>query len=142
MDSQTLAAGALAFATGSDGQACLRRAFLGGGLVGSESGREEALFRQVRVSPLHLRVPGVPVLWMRAMRATATVAALMSDTPGREPYYEDLAGFALGPSVIFLKVTSSPRDPTALERRLLPLLYDRAEQAAPALPAKRVLIIK
>ena len=61
------------------------------------------------------------------MRASASLAAGMVNTPNRQPYYEDVLGFSSDPHEIFLKVTSSPRDPAATDRRLLTLLYSRAE---------------
>jgi hypothetical protein len=122
--SSTLAAHAVAVAIGTVGQACLRQSFLaGGGIVSSESGQEPVFTKSI-VSELHIPVGRVQI---QGMRASASLAADMANAPNRQPYYEDVLGFSSGPHEIFLKVTSSPRDPTATDRRLLTLLYSRAE---------------
>jgi hypothetical protein len=120
----TRATRALSVAIGPVGQACLRRSFRGTTQVSSESGHEEPFFTQVKVFPLHIQIGPVQI---QGMRASASLAAGMTNTPNRQPYYEDLLGFSSGPNEIFLKVTSSPSDPAATERRLLSLLYTRAE---------------
>jgi hypothetical protein len=105
------------------GQACLRQSFLGTTQVSSESGHQEPFFTAVKVSPLHVQIAGLQI---QGIRASASLAAGMTNTPNRQPYYQDLLGFSSGPHEIFLKVTSSPSDPAATERRLLSLLYSRA----------------
>ena len=122
--SSTLAAHAVAVATGTVGQACLRQSFRGTTQVSSESGHQEPFFTAVKVSPLHVQIAGLQI---QGIRASASLAAGMTNTPNRQPYYQDLLGFSSGPHEIFLKVTSSPADPTATERRLLALLYSRAK---------------
>ena len=122
--SSTLAAHAVALATGTVGQACLRQSFLGTAQVTSESGHQEPFFTAVKVSPLHVQIAGLQI---QGMRASASLAAGMTNTPNRQPYYQDVLGFSSGPHEIFLKVTSSPRDPAATDRRLLTLLYGRAQ---------------
>ncbi len=121
--SSTLAAHAITVAIGTVGQACLRQSFLaGGGIVSSESGQEPVFTKSI-VSELHIPVGRVQI---RGMRASASLAADMANAPNRQPYYEDVLGFSSGPHEIFLKITSSPRNPTATDRRLLTLLYSRA----------------
>lgn len=124
MKSPRLAARALAMALGSVGQACFRRAFFGAGIDRSESGREEPLFSHVKIFTWRIQVRGVQV---QGIRMTASLGAVFAGTGNRQPYYEDILGFVSGPSEIFLKVTSSPRDSTATDRRLLALLYSRAQ---------------
>jgi hypothetical protein len=120
----TGAAHSLDVAVGPVGQACLRRYFRGTTQVSSESGHEEPFFTQVKVFPLHIQIEPVQI---QGMRASASLAAGMTNTPNRQPYYEDLLGFSSGPHEIFLKITSSPSDPGATERRLLTLLHSRTE---------------
>jgi len=122
--SSTLAADAVALATGTVGQACLRQSFLGTAQVTSESGHQEPFFTAVKVSPLHVQIAGLQI---QGMRASASLAANMTNTSNRQPYYDDVLGFSSGPHEIFLKVTSSPRNPAATEQRVLSLLYNRAE---------------
>lgn len=124
MKSPTLAAHALAMALGSVGQACFRRAFFGAGIDRSKSGRAEPLFSHVKILTWRTQVPGVQI---QGIRMTASLGAVFAGTRNRQPYYEDILGFVSGPSEIFLKVTSSPSDPAATERRLLALLHTRAE---------------
>jgi hypothetical protein len=126
--SSILATHAVAVATGTVGQACLRRSFLGTAQVSSESGHQEPFFTEVKVSALHVQIAGLQI---QGIRASASLAAGMTNTPNRQPYYQDLLGFSSGPHEIFLKVTSSPRDPAATEQRLLSLLHTRAQAHKP-----------
>jgi hypothetical protein len=126
--SSTLATHAVAVATGTVGQACLRESFRGTTQVSSESGHQEPFFTEVKVSPLHVQIAGLQI---QGIRASASLAAGMTNTPNRQPYYQDLLGFSSGPHEIFLKVTSSPRDPAATEQRLLSLLHTRAQAHKP-----------
>jgi hypothetical protein len=137
MKSHGLAVQDLGVSLGSQGRACLSRAFsngttagsgvLGGGMTRSESGHEEATFTQMRVGALRVHLHGVQV---EGMRMTARLAAAPAGTSGRSPYFEDVLGFVSGPSEVFLKVTSSPHNPAATDSRLLSLLYHRARQAS------------
>jgi hypothetical protein len=102
--SSTLAAHAVAVATGTVGQACLRRSFLQGGRIVSSESKQEPVFTEAKVFPLQVQIGRVQIQGMH-----------------------DLLGFSSGPHEIFLKVTSSRRDPEATERRLLSLLYNRAK---------------
>jgi hypothetical protein len=120
----TRAAHALDVAIGPVGQTCLRQSFPETAEVRSESGQEEPLFAEVKVFPIDVQVGRVHI---QGMRASASLAAVMTNTSKRQPYYDDLLGFSCGPSEIFLKVSSSPSDPAATERRLLALLHTRAQ---------------
>ena len=62
----------------------------------------------VKVSPLHVEIAGLQI---QGMRASASLAAGMTNTPNRQPYYQDVLGFSSGPHQIFLKVTSRHANP-------------------------------
>jgi hypothetical protein len=79
---------------------------------------------QVQVSSLPSPLPGVKVY---GMRVSGTLAAAFTGGGARPPFYNDTFSFAVGATEVVLKVTSAPHAPTATERRLLGLLYNRAE---------------
>ena len=62
------------------------------------------------------------------LRTTAKSDFGMTGTTGRSNYYEDFFAFVVGSTVITLNATGDPHPvPAATERRLLSLLYSRAE---------------
>jgi len=62
------------------------------------------------------------------LRTTAKSDFGMTGTTGRSNYYEDFFAFIVGSTVITLNATGDPHPvPAATERRLLSLLYSRAE---------------
>jgi hypothetical protein len=92
--------------------------------------KRESFFTHVKISALFLSAGSVPA---RGHRVTAVDAAFLhvSRTKGRPNYYEDSLSFSVGPAVITLTATGSPRPfPVATERRLLLLLYRRAEASS------------
>lgn len=89
--------------------------------------KREPSFTDVKIAPLSLPAGRASA---HGDRVTAVEAAFL-EAPrvrGRPNYYEDFVGFSVGPAVITLHATGSPRPfPAATERRLLSLLYRRAE---------------
>ncbi len=85
----------------------------------------EPLFSQIEVSALPSLLRGVRVY---GLRMTAGVAIEAPSAKGRSNYYEDFFGFVVGSALITLNDTCAPHAfPSATERRLLALLYRRAE---------------
>jgi hypothetical protein len=83
------------------------------------------LLSHVEISALRSPVQGIPAF---ELRISADFTIKVPGTKGRSRYYEDFLGFAVGPAVIILGDTSSPRPfPATTERRLLSLLHSRAE---------------
>ena len=83
------------------------------------------IFSHVKVSALRSPVQDIPAY---GLRISSDFAIKTPGTKGPSRYYEDFLGFAVGPAVIVLSDTSSPRPfPAATERRLLSLLYSRAK---------------
>jgi hypothetical protein len=65
------------------------------------------------------------------LRIQGTLAAALYHLKKRPTYYEDTFGFAVGPAEIVLHATGVPRPfPSAVEQRLLSLLYERAKAHA------------
>jgi hypothetical protein len=61
------------------------------------------------------------------LRMSGTLAATYAHSKMRRPFFEDSLGFAIGPVVIVLRATGTPRPvPEVTERRLLLLLHARA----------------
>lgn len=85
---------------------------------------EKPLFSHVEISALRSPLRGVSVY---GLRMTAPVA--LSGTKGHFIYYQDSFGFVIGPALITLSVAGYDPGvlPSATERRLLALLYQRAE---------------
>ena len=81
---------------------------------------------QIRVSPLSPTLPGVRPF---GLRESYTLSARFARSATRQPAYEDVLGFAVGPAIVVLKTESVPH-PVAgpAERRLLTVLLDRARR--------------
>jgi hypothetical protein len=83
-----------------------------------------AASRSTRTQTLRSLLPGVRVLGERTWR----VAPRASFRAATVTLYSDRFSFVVGPAVVVLAVSGAPRPPHAqLERRLLALLYSRAE---------------
>jgi hypothetical protein len=83
------------------------------------------LFSNVEVAALRSPMQGVSAY---GLRISADLAIKTSGTKGQSRYYQSFLGFAVGPAVIVLSDTGSPRPvPAATEGRLLALLHSRAE---------------
>jgi signal peptidase I len=90
----------------------------------------EPFFAHVHVSAVPSPLKGIPGY---GLQATAVVATFLHapHVTGRPNYYEGFFGFAVGQAIITLHTTGSPRPfPSATERRLLSLLYERAEASS------------
>jgi hypothetical protein len=86
--------------------------------------RSEATRESTRPRSLPSPLPGVPVLAIR----TRTAAPKYMFEQAKVTLYRDRFSFIVGPAEVVLAVSSAPRPPRpGLERRLLSLLYTRAE---------------
>jgi hypothetical protein len=83
------------------------------------------IFSHVKVSALRPPVQGIPAY---GLRISSDFAIKTPGAKGPSRYYQDFLGFAMGPAVVVLSDTGSPRPfPAASERRLFSLLHNRAE---------------
>jgi hypothetical protein len=108
-------------------RSCLKRDSFEQAVNRGSKQERESFFTHVKISRLVLSAGSVPAL---GLRVTAVDAAFLHapGTKGRPNYYEDFVAFAVGPTVITLKATGSPRPfSVATERRLLSSLYRRAQ---------------
>jgi hypothetical protein len=127
-----LRSAALAFqdftaANSARARACLKHLILSEDATTRREGasHSEPLFAQVEASSLPSPLRGVSGY---GLRITAALAIEAPGTEGRSKYYEDSFGFVIGRTVITLNTTGDPQPfPSASERRLLSLLYCRAE---------------
>jgi hypothetical protein len=95
----------------------------GGARAGEPVGKP--VFSHVEISALRSPSQGIPAV---GLRTSADFAIEVPPTKGSSHYYADFLGFAIGSAVITLNDTGDPRPfPAATERRLLSLLYSRAE---------------
>jgi hypothetical protein len=84
--------------------------------------------RQIKASSLPFPLTGVAGYWLRVR---GTVAGRVYHEKKRLSFYEDTFGFAVGPAEIVLHANGVVRPfPSAEERRLLFLLYERAKAHA------------
>lgn len=94
-----------------------------GRIVGREPYKSE-----IRALSLRFPLPGVAGY---ALQVRGTLAATLFHQRKRPAFYEDTFGFAIGPAEIVLHTTGIARAfPSAVEQRLLALLYDRAKAHA------------
>lgn len=127
MSNPTDASKEVAAADSARARACLRHLIVSEGATVTSEGSKapQPLFTHVQVSALRSPVHGVPAY---AMRMTAQSAFEAPGRKGRSNYYNDMLGFAIGSAVVTLSDTGTPRPfPARTERRLLSLLYRRAE---------------
>jgi hypothetical protein len=88
----------------------------------------ELLKRQIKVASLTLPQSGIAGF---GMRVSGTLAAAQFHQKTRPAFYEDTFGFAVGPAEIVLRAGGVARPfPSAVERRLLSVLYARAKAHA------------
>jgi hypothetical protein len=84
--------------------------------------------RQIKVASLTLLPSGIAGF---GMRVSGTFAAALFHQKTRPAFYEDTFGFAVGSAEIVLRAGGVARPfPSAEERRLLSLLYERAKAHA------------
>jgi hypothetical protein len=122
MPTAALAVHGNALARSARARLCLKRAL-------ARSSEASAPLRRgaISVSSLPSPLPGVPGSF--GLRIASTVAATpLGARPGREHVYMDRFAFVVGAAEIKLTATGAPRPvPTATERRLVALLYNRAK---------------
>jgi hypothetical protein len=99
--------------------------------VSEASGRfvgREPYKRQIEASLLPFPLSGVGGY---GLRVRGTVAGAVYHAKRRQVFYEDTFGFAVGPAEIVLYAVGIARPfPSAMERRVLLLLYERAKAHA------------
>jgi hypothetical protein len=105
-------------------RACIRRDLETGTIKNERGGRE--LFAThdevLSLAPLPRPLP------VRGIRRIERAAIPVPGAQGRSEVYLDQSGFAVGRALVTLLAVGSPRSfPSATERRLLALLYSRAE---------------
>jgi hypothetical protein len=94
----------------------------------------ELLKRQIKVTSLTLPPSGIAGF---GMRVSGTLAAAKFHQKTRPAFYEDTFGFAVGSAEVVLRAAGVARPfPSAMERRLLSLLYKRAKAHALSSSAK------
>lgn len=119
--SPVIASRALQAVVSTRGRACLKQS-QGSAESQAEHGPREPVFTQIEVSAPPSPLRNVRVYGLR------TTAKSDFGTTGRSNYYEDFFAFMVGSSVITLNATGDPHPfPAGTERRLLSLLYSRAE---------------
>ena len=122
--SPAIASRALRAAVSARGRACFKQ-FFGSAESQAEHRSREPVFTQIEVS-----APPSPLRNVRVygLRTTAKSDFGTTGATGRSNYYEDFFAFIVGPTVITLNATGDPHPaPAGTERRLLSLLYSRAE---------------
>jgi len=88
----------------------------------------ESYKRHVEVSSLPFPLAGIPGY---GLRVRSTLASALFHQKKRSPSYEDTFGFAIGPAEIVLKADGVGHPfPSAEERRLLSVIYNRAKTSA------------
>lgn len=96
--------------------------------VGSNN-TNEPFFHKIEVSALPSPLPGVPVY---GLRSRACFGLFSPCDQGHAETVQDYLGFAAGSALITLHDAGTPRAfPSTTERRLLTLLYKRAEAQKP-----------
>lgn len=119
--SPVTASRALQAAVSARGRACFKR-FFGDAESQAEHRSRQPVFTQIEVSAPPSPLRNVRVYGLR------TTAKSDFGTKGRSNYYEDFFAFIVGSTVITLNATGDPHPvPAGTERRLLTLLYSRAE---------------
>jgi hypothetical protein len=110
-------------------RACERRS-LETGTTKNEQGGTEQFATHDKVLSLTPLLRPLPV---RGIRRIERVATAVPANHGRSEVYLDNSGFRVGRVVVSLLALGSPRSfPLATERRLLALLYSRAESQRPS----------
>jgi hypothetical protein len=116
----------VAAARGASAPACVARRKVteaSGRLVGGEPYKG-----RITASTLRFPLSGVTGY---GLRVRGTLAAALFHRKTRPTYYEDTFGFAIGPAEIILHADAATRPfPSAVEQRLLSMLYDRAKAHA------------
>lgn len=125
--SPAVASRAFSAAESARARSCLEHLVISSDATATREGAtaSEPLFTHVEVSSLPSPLRRVPVY---GLRTTSDFAIEVPGTTGRSKYDEDSFGFMVGRAVITLRATGDPHPvPTTTERRLLALLYRRAE---------------
>jgi hypothetical protein len=119
--SPATASRALQAAVSARGRSCLKQ-ILGSAESQAEHGPRQPILTQIEVSAPPSPLRNVRVYGLRMM------AKSDFGTTSRSNYYEEFFAFIVGSTVITLNATGDPHPfPPATERRLLSLLYIRAE---------------
>jgi hypothetical protein len=119
--SPATASRALQAAVSARGLSCLKQ-ILGSAESQAEHGPREPILTQIEVS-----APPSPLRNVRVYGLRTTAKSDFSTT-SRSNYYEEFFAFMVGSTVITLNATGDPHPvPAGTERRLLSLLYNRAE---------------
>jgi hypothetical protein len=130
MNQPALAANNIAAARTPGTAACVQRTAIkqsSGRLIGHEQYK-----REIRASSLPFPLTGVPAFSRSGvpaygLRVTGTVAGAVYHQKGRQEFYEDTFGFAVGPVEIVLHADGVGHPfPAEEERHLLFVLYGRA----------------
>jgi hypothetical protein len=122
--SPATASRALQAAVSARGRACLKQ------ILGSADSQAEHRSREPILTQIEVSAPPSPLRNVRVygLRMTAKSNFGTTGTTGRSNYYEDFFAFVVGSTVITLNATADPHPvPAGTERRLLSLLYTRAE---------------